>query len=86
MAPTSANIAGFKKKLGERIRTRRTSIALSQVELSERCGIACSYLSRIENGLGNPSLTVLVALAMTLKLLPVELLEARPDSRLLGDK
>lgn len=47
---------------------------LTQDLLAERCGIFRTYLSRIELGLANPTLLVLVALANSLNVEPYELL------------
>jgi transcriptional regulator with XRE-family HTH domain len=51
---------------------------LTQDLLAERCGIYRTYLSRIEMGLANPTLLVLVALAHSLDVQPFELLVEPP--------
>lgn len=68
----------FKKIVGNNVKSLRQHAALSQEELSERCGIFRTYLSRIESGLANPTLVVLVALANTLEVHPHELLMRQP--------
>jgi len=37
--------------------------SITQEELAERCGVFRTYMSRIESGLANPTLTVLYTLA-----------------------
>jgi ribosome-binding protein aMBF1 (putative translation factor) len=68
----------FKKIVGKNVKSRRLQAALSQEELAERCGIFRTYLSRIESGLANPTLVVLVALAYSLEMHPHELLIRQP--------
>ncbi|OYU46506.1 MAG: transcriptional regulator [Burkholderiales bacterium PBB4] len=68
------NEKNFKKVVGKNVKNLRLHAALSQEELSERCGIFRTYLSRIESGSANPTLVVLVALAHTLGVQPHELL------------
>ena len=46
---------------------------MTQDILSERCGIFRTYLSRIESGVANPTLLVLIALAEALEVLPGDL-------------
>jgi len=55
------------KAVGARIRLLRLSSSLTQAELAELCGIYRSYLSRIENGLVNPTLKVLDVIARALR-------------------
>lgn len=64
MAATA--IHNYALVVGNRARALRHKAGLSQEELSERCGIFRTYLSRIEAGKANPTLAVLVALANTL--------------------
>lgn len=68
----------FKKIVGKNVKNLRLHAALSQEELAERCGIFRTYLSRIESGLANPTLVVVVALANTLEVHPHELLMRQP--------
>lgn len=67
-------VVNYKKAVGSRIKALRIESSLSQEILSERCGIFRTYLSRIESGLANPTLVVLVALANSLHVEPYELL------------
>ena len=54
------------KDLGKQIRHLRKERGLSQEALSVTCGMFRTYLSRIENGIANPSVTVLVDLSTAL--------------------
>ena len=49
----------FIISLGERIKTIRKNMNLSQEDFAERAGISVSYLSQIENGHKNPRATIL---------------------------
>jgi DNA-binding XRE family transcriptional regulator len=68
------NLINYKEVLGKRVRALRLESELSQESLSARCGIFRTYLSRIESGSANPSIAVMVSLAMALSVLPHELL------------
>ena len=57
----------FKEMVGWNVKKFRLGLNVSQDDLSARCGIYRTYLSRIEGGRANPSLLVLVALATTLE-------------------
>jgi transcriptional regulator with XRE-family HTH domain len=63
----------YKKLVGSNVRLFRLGAKVSQDLLAHRCGIFRTYLSRIETGLANPTLLVLVALATSLKVSPGEL-------------
>lgn len=65
-----------RKALGLRIKQLRADFAITQEELSERSGLFRTYMSRIESGLANPTLTVLHALAQGLGVNIAELLAA----------
>ena len=52
-----------RKALGLRIKQLRARHEITQEELADRCGLFRTYMSRIESGLANPTLTVLHALA-----------------------
>lgn len=52
--------------LGRQVRRLRKKSGLTQDVVAENCGIFRTYLSRIENGTANPTVTVLSALAKTL--------------------
>jgi len=52
-----------QKALGLRVKELRSEKSITQEELAERCGVFRTYMSRIESGLANPTLTVLYTLA-----------------------
>jgi DNA-binding XRE family transcriptional regulator len=65
--------ANIKDALGARVRLHRSQAGMTQQVLADRCNIFRSYLSRIENGVSNPSITVVASLAIALKVDVVEL-------------
>jgi transcriptional regulator with XRE-family HTH domain len=69
------NETKYKNLVGEKVRSLRRAADLSQEVLASRCGIFRTYLSRIESGAANPSLTVIVSLAEALSVEPHVLLQ-----------
>ena len=61
--------------LGALIRAHRTAAGLSLRDMAERTSISNAYLSQVERGLHEPSLTVLRAVAEALGLPLASLLE-----------
>lgn len=57
----------LQRAFGARVRELRTAAGLTQEEFADRCGLFRTYLSRIENGSANPTLTMIHALAKSLK-------------------
>jgi transcriptional regulator with XRE-family HTH domain len=49
--------------LGLRIKAMRAERGLTQEELADRCEMFRTYMSRIESGLANPTLTMLYQIA-----------------------
>ncbi len=66
------------QQFGDRIKELRLARGVTQDELSERVGVFRTYMSRIETGVANPTLTVLEALADALQVTLSELLEFPP--------
>ena len=62
-----------QKALGLRIKEIRAEKSITQEELAERTGLFRTYMSRIEAGLANPTLTVLHTLANSLEVPIAEL-------------
>lgn len=62
------------RTLARNVRHFRRAQKVSQQVLADRCGIYRTYLSRIETGKCNPSLTVLVTLSNALDIQPHALL------------
>jgi transcriptional regulator with XRE-family HTH domain len=55
-----------QKALGLRIKELRFEQTMTQEELAERSGMFRTYMSRVESGLANPTLTALHTLAKAL--------------------
>lgn len=53
----------IKIVLGQQIRKLRVEAGMSQQALSEKCDIFRTYVSRVESGEANPTVTVLAAIA-----------------------
>ena len=54
------------QRIGAQIRERRREAGLTQKQLAVRAGISQAVLSRVESGLGNPTLSLLEELAFAL--------------------
>jgi transcriptional regulator with XRE-family HTH domain len=66
--------ARASKRLGVRIRDLRKATKLTQEGLAAKAGIDSKYVQDIERGEANPTLAMLVAIAMALDLTLAELL------------
>ncbi len=64
-------------QFGERVRALRTHNGLSQEEFAELCGLHRTYISGIERGVRNPTLSIILQIAAALKVPPASLFEAR---------
>lgn len=64
-----------KKQFGQKIKDLRAQRGLNQEELAERVGVFRTYMSRIETGVANPTLTMIYALAAALDVSVIELFE-----------
>lgn len=67
--------------LGVNLRKCRASLGLSQAELARRCGVSRPAISSIEQGRGNPTLSVIDRACAALGVRPTELLKP-PAQRL----
>ncbi len=56
--------------LGNKIRSRREELGLTQVELAERTKLTQGYISRVEGDTFTPKATTLMVLAFALGLAP----------------
>jgi transcriptional regulator with XRE-family HTH domain len=62
--PDSAQVhSSPQKAFGKRIRELRQAKGMTQEDLADRCGLFRTYMSRIETGKANPTLTMIHALA-----------------------
>jgi transcriptional regulator with XRE-family HTH domain len=65
----------IKKIVGANIRLFRDSRGLSQEELAHISGIHRTYISGLERGIRNPTITIVHAIAVALKIRVSELLK-----------
>ena len=81
--PDSAGVqTRVQVKFGSRVRQLRLAAEMTQEDLAHRCGLFRTYMSRIETGAANPTLTMIHALAGSLRV-PVSALfadDAAPNS------
>ncbi|MFO0718784.1 MAG: helix-turn-helix transcriptional regulator [Candidatus Paceibacterota bacterium] len=63
------------KKLGENLKKIRTKKNITQTELAKTLGVDKSFVSNIENGKTNPTLSTITNLAQTLGVSTNELLK-----------
>jgi transcriptional regulator with XRE-family HTH domain len=61
------------KKLGENLKKIRTGKNITQTEFAEKLGVDKSFVSNIENGKNNPTLSTITNLAKALKVQVEEL-------------
>lgn len=55
-----------RKKLGSKVQRLRRDLGVSQEELADRAGLHRTYVSGVERGVRNPTLTVIEKLAQAL--------------------
>jgi transcriptional regulator with XRE-family HTH domain len=75
--PSNADVAlpqGLAKRLGNVVRVQRAQLGYTQEVFSENCGFFRTYMSRIETGQANMTLSALEVIAVGLKLKTSELL------------
>lgn len=63
------------KKLGENLKKLRIKKDISQIELARILGVDRSFVSNIENGKNNPTLSTITSLAKALGISTNELLK-----------
>jgi transcriptional regulator with XRE-family HTH domain len=76
---TAEQMNEFAKVLGAQIRQSRQAARLTQAVFAERCQIYRSYLTNIEAGKANPSLSVLLSMAVQLEVPLWQLLQVDPS-------
>tara|TARA_R110002094_G_scaffold57631_2_gene68764 strand:+ start:799 stop:1008 length:210 start_codon:yes stop_codon:yes gene_type:complete len=64
----------IRKKFGARLRKLREAQGWSQEELADRAGLHRTYISSVERGVRNPTITVLAKIAAALGVSLAELL------------
>lgn len=66
--PDSARVqTRVQVKFGSRVRQLRLAAEMTQEDLAHKCGLFRTYMSRIETGAANPTLTMIHALAGSLR-------------------
>ena len=69
------------KKIGHLLRLKRHDMGLSQDDLADKARIHRTYISGIENGRKNLSLSVYLQMTKTLKVKPGQLLDEALDRK-----
>lgn len=64
----------IRRVVGQRVREFRERKGWSQEELADRSGIHRTYISGVERGIRNPTITILSILGGTLGVEPADLL------------
>ena len=67
----------IRQVVAQNVRGFRQNYAWSQEELAERAGLHRTYISGVERGIRNPTVTVLAKIAKALGVKPAELLSDR---------
>ncbi len=67
----------IRQVVAQNVRGFRQNHAWSQEELAERAGLHRTYISGVERGIRNPTVTVLAKIAKALRVKPAELLQGR---------
>lgn len=63
------------KRLGGNLKRIRTKKGISQVDIARLLGVSRGFISNIENGKTNPTLSTIARLATAIKTSPDELLK-----------
>ncbi|OGY23709.1 MAG: transcriptional regulator [Candidatus Woykebacteria bacterium RBG_13_40_15] len=71
----STETSNLLKRFGEKVKTERTKLGLSQEELGFQTGLDRTYISGIERGQRNPSLRNIGKIARALKVKLPELFD-----------
>ena len=67
--------------IGKKIAFVRNSKGLTQAQLSTESGVDTSYISKIESGISNPSIIVLIQISWALKMTLSELFSDKGKSK-----
>ena len=68
----------IRRRLGRNVQSRRTAKGWSQEEFADRCGLHRTYVSGVERGIRNPTITVVERLAAALAVPIGELVDREP--------
>lgn len=64
----------FLRRLGDRVRERRTARNLTQAALADACGLHRTFIGSVERGERNVAILSLKKIASALRVAPAELL------------
>lgn len=67
-------IKKYTHLFGENVRDLRVGMKWSQEELAERSELHRTYISGVERGIRNPTLSIIIKIALALKVPPSQLL------------
>ena len=67
--------------MGERIRQRRKQLKLTAAQLAKLVRCSRSYISKIENGQRQPSITMLLGLCQALACATIDILSEDPNDK-----
>jgi len=81
MASRTPKTKPSHKALGAAVKAARVEKGLTQAEFAKKSGLHPSYLSGVENGQRNPSLTALSQIALALRLKLSELVARAEQQR-----
>ena len=65
----------IRQRVGANLRQAREALGVSQEELADRAGLHRTYVSGVERGVRNPTVTVLEKIAKALRIKPGRLLD-----------
>jgi len=65
----------IRRRVGQNVRKFRLAKGWSQEEFADECGLHRTYVSGVERGVRNPTITVLQKIAKALKVSPGALLD-----------
>ncbi len=81
MTEDAHSLAAILRTTGRQVRMYRQHAGMTQDDLAAHCGMYRTYLSRLENGQANPTLSVLRTLAATFDVELVQLISEPKEMR-----
>lgn len=75
----------WKYEVGIAVCRERLGQGLTQETLAERCGLSRNYISQIENGHAALSLEAFIAIAISMRRMPSELMEMAEEGMEIED-
>jgi transcriptional regulator with XRE-family HTH domain len=67
--------SNLKKAFGKVLAELRKDQEVSQQEVADNCGIERAYISRLERGLSQPTITIIFKIAEYFRLPPAEIIQ-----------